>query len=108
MALEVPPGNPVLHRDQYCRRMHERIQLGSDRIDLMRLDAENDEVLWSGFAHVARRFDIRRNALAAGFGYQPQPATADCIQMSSARDYGYFVAGVRKQYGEIAPDRACP
>ena len=45
MAEEIPPGNPVLRGQHHGLPAHDRGQIGRRRGDLMRLHAEDDQIL---------------------------------------------------------------
>jgi hypothetical protein len=102
MALEIPPGNAVLHRDQHGVVVEQRGQLIGDGLDLVGLDAEDDQVLLAGAADVVGGVQIACNLAGVVFHDQFKTMSADGVEVRAAGTYRHFMAGFGKLHGQIS------
>ena len=97
---EIPPRDAVLRREHAGLRPIDRRQIAHDGGDLMRLHAENDEILRADIGDTIRGFDLRDGFLVA-FN-QFQAVGVDRCEMRPAGDDADFFAGI----GELRREQA--
>jgi hypothetical protein len=76
------------------------------RLDLIGLDGEDDEVLRTGQADVVRRGHVRRQMLAAVVEDQPQAAPPYRGEMRPARNHRHRVPGFGEQHCDVPANRS--
>ena len=88
-----------------CRARTASAPAGN-RLDLMRLHREDDDVLRAGRGVVIGRIDRGNGLLAAVGRHQPNAAATQRLQIRAARDEGHLLAGERKPDPDVTANRA--
>lgn len=81
-------------------------ELGGNRLDVVSLHREDDEILAPGGAYRVGSVNISDPVFFAVTIYDVQPAAADGGQMLTLIDEGYLFARLREHATHEAPDRA--
>ena len=100
---EVPPGDAVLGGQHEALGPERAGDVGGDRPDLMRLHAENDEILRPHFGDLVGREDTRGDAVALLL--KDKAIGANGGQMRPARDHADLFPGMGKFGGQQAANR---
>ena len=94
-------GRPCLWHDDGVLAEHQTHGVRQAG-DLLRLDAQDDDVVLAGLAHVAGRDDVARDVLFAVFHDQLEPVALNRLEMRAARDDRDILARQREFGGEQA------
>ena len=86
---EVPPGDPVLGRDHDGRGSAQRLDVRGDASDLVRLEPDDHQILWSELGHPVGRAELVR-LLGPGL-LERQPLLADRREMWPPHDDAHLV-----------------
>ena len=86
--------------------VQQRRQVVEDRLHLVRLDAEDDDVVDARGGEIAGRADVAGDFLAPVGEDEAQAAAADRLEVRAAGDDGDFVPRIGQQDGEMPADRA--
>ena len=81
------------------------MQILHDGRDLMRLHAEDHDILRSGLGQARGRLDARRDAVGAVGHPEPHAARPDRLQVRAARDERDVLARQRELDADVAADR---
>ena len=105
MALEVPPRDPVLHRDDERIVVDKMNEIINDRFDLVRLHAEDHGIVSPSLGEACGRFQIADGVLCAVRRNEPKSARADGFEVLAANDKGDVHTPERKPRADITADR---
>jgi hypothetical protein len=100
----VAPGNAVLRSQHSGLRSHNRGQIANDSGDLMRLHAENDQILLANVGNSIARLDAADEFPA--FFDQGQSVPHNSRKMRASGDDAHVLACTGKFGGQQAADRA--
>ena len=106
--LEVPPGNPVLGGQHQGIVVEESPEIVDQGRELMRLDAQDDEVLGTAGADVRSGGDFPGDVLGAVAHHEPQSPAPDGFEVRTACHQRDLVTGDGQLHPEHAPDGARP
>ena len=104
LFVEVPPRNPVLHREDRRVVAAERVEVAGDRGDLMRLHGEDDEILHAGVGCSLMRGDRAGDDLESVFADDAHAALANRVEIGAARDEGHVLAGGGEPSAHVSAD----
>ena len=100
LFLEVPPRKAVDGRHHDRAFMHQRFDLRQRALQLMRLGAENKDILRACFLHVVGR--MGRAVPAVAFGDEGDALLAQALQRRAAGDVGDRIARTLHQAADQA------
>src|SRR5262249_62228848 len=93
MLPEIPPRDSVLHGHNAGRSIIEVMEVARDWGDLMRLDREQDAVLWACVGHCLHGFYILGVQLVAVFLDEREPILPEGSEVRPARNQRDVLAG---------------
>ena len=102
-AKKIPPGNAVLRSQHSGLRSHNRGQIANDSGDLMRLHAENDQILLANVGNSIARLDAGDEFLAF---FDQRQSVPHSRKMRASDDDAHVLARTGKFGGQQAADRA--
>src|SRR5205085_5726531 len=105
VALEIPPRNAVLHRQDDAFGVERATELGEDRRDLVGLHREHHQIVLAGMAQTLAR---RERVLVRGSVALDERETVapQGVEVRAPRDQRHFGSGARPARADEAADRA--
>ena len=104
MALKIPPGQTVLDGEHHGVGAEQRPDVVHHRLDLVGLEAEDDQILGAAGAHVAGRLYVAGYLGAAILIGDAQTAFPNCLEVPAAGDEGDILAGQSQLHAQQSTD----
>ena len=104
MLVEIPPRNPVLHRDDRRFVLAERRDVGSDSADLVRLDGEDHDVLRTSVSSLVE-CGSAADHLRAVLADDSHPGASNGVEVRATRDERDVLTGGGQPPADVAANR---
>src|SRR5690606_12013286 len=104
VLLEVPVGNAVLHRDDGGVRAIQLGQIICNRLNLVSLERQDDQILRAGFVVAVGSFHVAGNVLGTIIHDELHAILANCLKIGTAHDEGHVFTRQSELNADVTSD----